>query len=62
MYINVKITDYLDKIRPHCNCGHRSVSFCVTDNYVPTQNSSVLKMETNLRTAAASAVTKGNGK
>jgi hypothetical protein len=58
------MTDYFDKVRLHCNCGHWSVSFGITDNDVPKQNSSVLKMETNLvtTTTSFSAVTEGNGK
>jgi len=57
------MTDYFDKIRLHCNCGHRSVEFRIIGNDVPKQNSSVLKMETNLATTTSfSAVTEGNGK
>jgi hypothetical protein len=57
------MTDYFDKIRLYPNCGHRSVAFRIIDNDVPKQNSSVLKMETNLVTAtSSSAVTEGNGK
>jgi hypothetical protein len=39
------------------------VAFGLTDNDAPKQNSSVLKMETNLVTTTSfSAVTEGNGK
>ena len=47
----------------HCNCRHRSVVFRIIDKDVPKQNSSVLKMLTNLGTTTFfSAVTEGNGK
>jgi hypothetical protein len=63
-YMNVKMTEYFDKIRLQCNCGHRYVTFRIIDSDVPKQNSSVLKMETNLATTTTSfsAVTEGKGK